>query len=127
VTDTLNTMSSRLRSKDRLDLGLACGLIALGVTGVIMIYSATRQGLINAGDNPHYYLERQAFFVGLGVVVMYVVSLIDYRRLEIVTTPFYVCALLGLVGVYFIGKSALGAQRCTASASCRYSPVSSRC
>ena len=55
MTDTLSfsTMSSRLRSKDRLDLGLACGLIALGVTGVVMIYSATRQGLINAGDSPH--------------------------------------------------------------------------
>ena len=111
MTDTLNSMSLRIRSKDRLDLGLACGLIALGVTGVVMIYSATRQGLINAGDNPHYYLERQAFFVGLGIVVMYVVSLIDYRRLEIVTTPFYVLGLLSLVGVYFVGQTALGAQR----------------
>ena len=45
MTDTLSTMSSRIRSKDRLDLGLAGGLIALGVTGVVMIYSATpRQG-----------------------------------------------------------------------------------
>ena len=47
--------------------------------------------------------------MGLGIVVMYVVSLIDYRRLEIVTTPFYVCALLGLVGVYFVGSD--GARR----------------
>jgi rod shape determining protein RodA len=104
-------MSSRIRSKDRLDLGLACGLIALGVTGVVMVYGATRQGLINAGDNPHYYLERQGFFVGLGVILMYVISLIDYRRLEIVTTPFYVCGLLGLMGVYVVGQKALGAQR----------------
>src|SRR5665213_358502 len=111
VTDTLTSMSSKIRSKDRLDLGLASGLISLGVTGVVMIYSATRQGLINAGDNPHYYLERQAVFVGLGIVVMYVVSLIDYRRLEIVTTPLYVLSLLSLVGVFVIGSSALGAQR----------------
>jgi rod shape determining protein RodA len=108
MTDTL---TFRTRTKERLDLGLACGLIALGVTGVVMIYSATRQGLIEAGDNPHYYLERQAFFVGLGIVVMYVVSLIDYRRLDIVTTPFYVAGLLALVGVYFVGQTALGAQR----------------
>jgi rod shape determining protein RodA len=111
VTDTLNAMSSRIRSKDRLDLGLACGLIALGVTGVVMIYSATRQGLINAGDNPHYYLERQAVFVCLGIAVMYVVSLIDYRRLEIATTPLYVCSLLSLAGVYVVGSSAQGALR----------------
>ena len=111
MSDAFSAMSSRLRSKDRLDLGLACGLIALGFTGVVMIYSATRQALINAGYNPHYYLERQAVFVCLGVIVMYVVSLIDYRRLEIVTTPLYVCGLLGLVGVYVIGSSAQGALR----------------
>jgi rod shape determining protein RodA len=111
MTDTLSSMSLRIRAKDRLDLSLACGLIALGVTGVVVVYSATRQSLIQEGFNPHYFLERQAFFVGLGIVAMYVVSLIDYRRLDIVTTPFYVCSLLGLVGVYFIGQSALGAQR----------------
>jgi rod shape determining protein RodA len=111
MSDAFSAMSSRLRSKDRLDLGLACGLIGLGFTGVVMIYSATRQALINAGYNPHYYLERQAVFVCLGVIVMYVVSLIDYRRLEIVTTPLYVCGLLGLVGVYVIGSSAQGALR----------------
>ncbi|HUZ42145.1 MAG TPA: FtsW/RodA/SpoVE family cell cycle protein [Acidimicrobiales bacterium] len=111
MSDALGAMSSRLRSKDRLDLGLACGLIALGFTGVVMIYSATRQALIGAGYNPHYYLERQAVFVCLGVIVMYIVSLIDYRRLEIVTTPLYVCGLLSLVGVYVIGSSAQGALR----------------
>jgi len=92
-----------------------------------MIYSATRQGLINAGYNPHYYLERQGFFVGIGIIVMYVVSLIDYRRLEILTTPFYVCSLLGLVGVYFVGQTALGHSAGTASAYCRYNRASSPC
>jgi cell division protein FtsW (lipid II flippase) len=75
VTDTLaafDVVAHPLQGP--LDLGLACGLIALGVTGVVMIYSATRQALINASENPHYYLERQGLFVGLGVVVMYVVS-----------------------------------------------------
>jgi rod shape determining protein RodA len=111
VTDTLSTVSFRPRTKERFDLGLALGLVLLGVTGVVMIYSATRQALINEGFNPHYFVERQAFFVGLGIIVMYGVSLIDYRRLEIVTTPLYVLSLVSLVGVYFVGQSALGAQR----------------
>ena len=43
---------------------------------------------------------------------MYVVSLIDYRRLEIVTTPLLRVRLLGLIGVYVIGSSkAPGALR----------------
>ncbi|NNN00745.1 MAG: rod shape-determining protein RodA [Acidimicrobiaceae bacterium] len=111
MTDTLEAITGRLRSKDRLDAGLFWGMIALGGTGVIMIYSATRQALINGGFNPHYYLERQSFFVVLGIIAMYLVSLVDYRRLEIVATPFYVLSLLGLAGVFVLGQSALGAQR----------------
>ena len=86
-------------------------MIALGVTGVIMIYSATRTALMNAGYNPHYYLERQGVFVLLGIVAMYVVSRFDYRRFEIVATPLYVLSLVGLAGVFVVGQSALGAQR----------------
>jgi len=85
-----------------------------------MIYSATRQGLINAGDNPHYYLERQAVFVVLGIVVMYVVSLIDYRRLEIATTPLYVLSLLSLAGCTSLVRRPKVRCAGTASASFRF-------
>jgi rod shape determining protein RodA len=94
-----------------MDFGLFGALIALGLTGVVMIYSATRQALVNAGDNPHYYLERQGVFVFVGIIVMYVISRFDYRRFEIAATPLYVGSLLGLAGVFFLGQSALGAQR----------------
>jgi rod shape determining protein RodA len=111
VSDTLHALTTHLRAKDSLDLGLFWGLIALGITGVIMIYSATRQPLINAGFNPHYYLERQGLFVMIGIVAMYVISRLDYRRFEIAATPLYVLALVGLAGVFVMGQSSLGAQR----------------
>ena len=111
MTDAWSALTGKFRSKDSVDYTLLWGLIALGVTGVAMIYSATREPLLNAGYNPHYYLERQGLFVVIGVVAMYVISLIDYRRLEILATPLYVCALLGLAGVFLLGQSALGAQR----------------
>ena len=56
MTDTLVAWTSKLRSSDRMDYSLAAGLVALGVIGVGMIYSATRQALVNAGYNGHYYL-----------------------------------------------------------------------
>jgi rod shape determining protein RodA len=111
MTDTLSAFTNRFRARDTFDSGLFFGMIALGVTGVIMIYSATRQALVNAGDNPHYYLERQGLFVLLGIASMYVVSRIDYRRFEMAATPLYVCSLLALAGVFVLGQSALGAQR----------------
>jgi rod shape determining protein RodA len=111
MTDTLSAITSHIRRQDRMDYGLLVGLIALGVTGVVMIYSATRQALVDAGENPHYYVERQAFFVVLGIIAMYVVSRIDYRRYEIAATPLYVLSLVALAGVFVVGNSALGAER----------------
>jgi rod shape determining protein RodA len=111
VTDTLAALTSRLKPKEGLDHSLLWGMIALGFVGVMMVYSATRQPLANAGYNPHYYLERQGLYVCIGVGVMYAISLVDYRRLEIVATPLYVLSLFALIGVFFLGQSALGAQR----------------
>jgi rod shape determining protein RodA len=111
MTDTLSAITSHIRRQDRMDYGLLWGLIALGVTGVVMIYSATRQALVDAGENPHYYVERQAFFVLLGIAAMYVVSRIDYRRYEIAATPLYVLSLFALAGVFVVGNTALGAER----------------
>jgi len=111
MTDALVAITSRIRGKDRMDYGLLWGLISLGATGVLMNYSATRQALVNAGENPHYYVERQAFFVVLGIAAMYLVSRIDYRRLEIAATPLYVASLFALAGVFVLGKTALGAER----------------
>ncbi len=61
---SLLPMTERVETVDR---PLLVGMIALGATGLTAIYSATRNALANAGYNPHYYLERQAVFVLLGV------------------------------------------------------------
>ena len=111
MSDTLLALSAKVRAKDSMDHGLFVGLIVLGVTGVVMIYSATRQALVNAGFNGHYYLERQGFFVLIGIIAMYLVSRLDYRRFEMVATPLYVGSLFALAGVFVVGQSALGAQR----------------
>jgi len=84
-----------------------------------MIYSATRQDSSTPATTA-LLPRRQGFFVGIGIIVMYVVSLIDYRRLEILTTPFYVCSLLGLSVSISSVKRPSGHSAGTASAYCRY-------
>ncbi len=112
MTDTLNARAISLhRPSTHVDYSLALGLIILGFFGTFMTYSASRQALVDAGENPHYYLERQGFFVMLGIVAMAIVARIDYRRLEVLATPLYVCSFFALAGVFVIGQSALGAQR----------------
>ncbi|HEY5304522.1 MAG TPA: FtsW/RodA/SpoVE family cell cycle protein [Acidimicrobiales bacterium] len=112
MTDTLNARAISLhRPSTHVDYNLALALIVLGFFGTFMTYSASRQALVDAGENPHYYLERQGFFVVLGIVAMAIIAKIDYRRLEVLATPLYVGSFFALAGVFVIGKSALGAQR----------------
>ncbi len=95
----------------RFDLVLLAATMILAVTGVIMIYSATRGALTLQGLDPHYYLKRQAVFLVLGVTVMVVVALFDYRRLEQISTMLYVGIVLALLAVLAVGSSAQGSAR----------------
>jgi rod shape determining protein RodA len=88
----------------------ATGLLAL--TGVVMIYSATKGKLALAGEDPRYFLKRQAVFLVLGLVVMVALLLFDYRRLEQLSTVLYVGIVLALLAVLSpVGSHALGSQR----------------
>jgi len=100
------------RKTVRFDSLLAILTVGIAAFGVVMVYSATRDPLAQAHDNTHYYLTRQALFVGIGVVTMVVVSRIDYRRFEQIATPAYLCMILALVFVRTpLGSNALGSQR----------------
>lgn len=96
----------------RVDAVLVLTSVALATLGVVMVYSATRGKLAIAGVDPQYYLKRQGIYMVLGVVVMVVVAVIDYRRLEQFSTVIYGGMLLALLAVLSpIGSHALGSQR----------------
>ena len=63
-----------------------------------------------AGEDPHYFLKRQAVFMVIGVVVMVALALFDYRRLEQISTVLYMGILLALVAVLATPERQ-GAQR----------------
>ncbi len=88
---------------------LTTGIVA--IVGVVMVYTATRGVLILQGISPHYFLDRQAVFVLLGLVAMVVVAVIDYRHLEAFGMLIYALSILSLIAVFVVGKHALGSQR----------------
>jgi rod shape determining protein RodA len=94
----------------RFDLVLVGGSVLLGLIGVVMIYSATRGLLTLNGEDPKYFLKRQAAFLVIGIVVMVALALFDYRRLEQISTVLYVGTLLALAAV-LATPSSQGAQR----------------
>jgi rod shape determining protein RodA len=105
------TVAARPRSLTlRFDLVLMGLSALLGIIGIVMIYSATKGPLALEGEDPRYFLKRQAVFWVIGVTTMVALALFDYRRLEHVSTVLYVGILLALLAV-LATPAHLGAQR----------------
>ncbi|MCK4177198.1 rod shape-determining protein RodA [Aciditerrimonas ferrireducens] len=99
------------RSWWRADPLLVGASLVLAAIGVVMVYSATRNGQAALGLGPHYFMERQAIFVVLGLVVMVVLAAVDYHWVEAASTVLYVGIVLALLAMFAIGHRALGATR----------------
>ena len=65
-----------------MDWVLIAAVLALALIGTLLVWSATRAGLAQAGGNPNTYLEKQLLNVAIGLALLIAVSLIDYRRLR---------------------------------------------
>ena len=94
---------------------LVCA-VAISLVGVLMVYSATRNGVGPdklATGSPHNqaFLLKQGGFVVIGVFTMVMVASIDYRKYRDWIVPIYVviCLMLALV-VSPLGSTSKGAQ-----------------
>jgi len=101
---------ARARREDRgvlalarhVDMVLVGTTLAIAVFGLVMVYSATRT--IFAFE-PTYYLKRQLIYLLLGVALMVICAVVDYRRLEEWGYVLYGGVVAALVGVFVIGRS----------------------
>ena len=110
TTDTLATRSRHVSA--RIDPVLLVTTAILAITGIVMIYSATRGKLELAGVDPKYYLKRQLLFFVISLVVFVAMALFDYRRWEQLATILYIGIVVALLAVLSpVGSSALGSQR----------------
>jgi rod shape determining protein RodA len=97
--------ASPLRHFDWLLVGASLGITAIGL---LMIYSTTHQRI--PGD-PYYFVKRQGLFAAIGIVVMAVVLLVDYKRLRDMTMVFYGVTVFLLLAVLApIGSNIKGHQ-----------------
>ena len=92
------------------DLSLAGSVLFLASFGLLMIYSATRTRLEEAGTDPQYYLQRQAMFVAIGLVAMVATSVIDYRMFRDFAPVIYVGTVGLLALVLLFGAENKGQQ-----------------
>jgi rod shape determining protein RodA len=90
------------------DVVLLVCVLALGAMGVLMVYSATR----GPTDPPETsFLVRQGMFFAVGIGVMVVATVVDYRRLRDWAWLLYGATMVLLFGVLSpFGQQSKGAQ-----------------
>jgi len=92
----------------RLDPLLLVATLGLVAAGVFVVQKATADDI--PGD-PDYYMYRQLTYAGVGLVLMYVLSRIDYSRLREWRIGLYGFVIAGILLVYAMGVSARGSRR----------------
>jgi cell division protein FtsW len=85
--------------------------LALTALGVIMVYSSSAILGITRFQDPNYFLFRQLFRAGLGVVVLLACARADLRRLETWAPVLLVGAVVLLGLVIIVGHVSNGATR----------------
>jgi rod shape determining protein RodA len=83
----------------RLDWVLLSAVLSLTGLGTLLVWSATRPGLVQAGRDPESYLKKHLLTVAVGVTLALAVSLLDYRLVRAYTPIVYIASCAGLVAV----------------------------
>lgn len=100
--------------KNHVDRKLLITLVILAAFGLMMIASAgVVFGQVRFGDE-YYFLKRQILYGVLpGLAACFILSCIDYRKLQKISVPFFIVSIVCLVLVFIpgVGISAYGATR----------------
>jgi len=103
---------SERRPLRHLDPVLLVTVLALGIVGLVTIYSATHASLVAQRIDPGFYLKKQLTFVTLGIVVILVAASFDYRFVKVYASIVYGASLALLVLVRTpLGTTIRGSQR----------------
>lgn len=98
-------------TKESVDYVLLILVLLLVVFGLVVLYSTSAyNGRVKFAD-PAYYLRKQFFATSIGLFSMYLVSCMDYRRLQNYAWIGYGIALMLSTAVLFVGREYNGSKR----------------
>jgi rod shape determining protein RodA len=83
----------------KLDWVLLLSVLALSVIGTVLVYSATKGRLLDAGLDPMGYLKRNVINLAIGLALGTATALFDYRMLRAYAPFVYIASVLGLIAV----------------------------
>ena len=90
---------------DPLLLVATLGLLACSLYTIASATSGDRPG------DPNFFLYRQAAYAGVGLILMFILSRVDYSRFREWRAGLYVGMLAAIVVVFAVGSAARGSRR----------------
>jgi cell division protein FtsW len=106
----VNNGNFRLRP-GRPDYAILVTTLALVVIGLIFVYSSSFAIALQEYNDVNYFLLRQLGAALIGLVAMFTLMRIDYRKLRLVSPLLMLLAVLSLVAVLAMGTEVNGARR----------------
>lgn len=102
-----------LHKVNKPDYWLIGTIVPLSIFGLLMVYNSSVAMAIRDFGNQYYYLQEQAKWLGIGLIIFFIFSLIDYRLWKRIAFPVMIVTiiLLCIVLIPGIGIQALGAKR----------------
>nr|WP_294491293.1 putative peptidoglycan glycosyltransferase FtsW [uncultured Mediterraneibacter sp.] len=101
----------RSKKKRRYDETLVAVVLILVLIGLVVLYSTSAyNGRVKFHD-AFYYLKKQGFATGIGLLGMVIVSRIDYHRWAVLAIPGYLAAIALSVAVMLFGDEYNGSKR----------------
>jgi rod shape determining protein RodA len=91
----------------RIDPLLLLAALGLVACSVVALNGATAD---DVPGEPNYYVNRQLIFAGIGVVLMYLCSRLDYSRLRELRYPLYGFMIFAILVVFVVGSGPEGAN-----------------
>ena len=84
------------------DLILVAVVIALGIFGLLMLYSAGADFSLWTYGNAYYIFEKQLLWIGVGTVAAFILSRVDYHFFQKISVPLMGVTIFSLIAVLII-------------------------
>ena len=101
------------KQKNSVDKNFFYITLVLTVLGLIAVADSSAPQALNVFNDRFYFLKQQSVWALIGIILMFVVSQINYKIWEKVAVPAFIISILFLVAVLLpsLGSKFLGARR----------------
>ena len=79
VNQVANDQESEIKKNQGIDFNLVMLIFFITIFGLVVLYSASSYYSLSEYNNTGYLFERQLGFMGVGIIMMFVVSLFSYK------------------------------------------------